>query len=202
MNYLAHAYLSFDQPGLLAGNMISDFVKGKRKFDYPAAIQNGIALHRHIDHFTDTHAATKEAKEFFRPAYRLYAGSFIDVVYDHFLATDENEFTKESLYTFSINTYRQLDNFEFYFPEKFARMYPYMKAHNWLYNYRYREGIKKSLGGVVKRAAYLSESDTAFVLFTTHYEKLKELYLRFFPELKISCISFLNQQTNNSESPS
>jgi acyl carrier protein phosphodiesterase len=202
MNYLAHAYLSFDQPGLLAGNMISDFVKGKRKFDYPAAIQNGIALHRHIDHFTDTHAATKEAKEFFRPAYRLYAGSFIDVVYDHFLATDENEFTKESLYTFSINTYRQLDNFEFYFPEKFARMYPYMKAHNWLYNYRYREGIEKSLGGVVRRAAYLSESDTAFVLFTTHYEKLKELYLRFFPELKISCISFLNQQTNNSESPS
>ena len=30
MNYLAHAYLSFGDPGILTGNMISDFVKGKR----------------------------------------------------------------------------------------------------------------------------------------------------------------------------
>ena len=31
MNYLAHAYLSFGDPDILAGNMISDFVKGKKK---------------------------------------------------------------------------------------------------------------------------------------------------------------------------
>jgi acyl carrier protein phosphodiesterase len=30
MNYLAHAYLSFGEPDILAGNMISDFVKGKK----------------------------------------------------------------------------------------------------------------------------------------------------------------------------
>ncbi len=35
MNYLAHAYLSFNDPEILVGNMISDFVKGKKKFDYP-----------------------------------------------------------------------------------------------------------------------------------------------------------------------
>ena len=33
MNYLAHAYLSFNKPDILAGNIISDFVKGKKKFD-------------------------------------------------------------------------------------------------------------------------------------------------------------------------
>ena len=90
MNYLAHAYLSFDDPEVLAGNMISDFVKGKKKFDYPFRIQQGIMLHRLIDDFTDNHPATKEAKEFFRPDYRLYSGAFVDVVYDHFLAIDEN----------------------------------------------------------------------------------------------------------------
>src|SRR6202008_4422095 len=100
MNFLAHAYLSFDQPEILVGNMISDFVKGKKKFDYPANIQKGIALHRFIDSFTDEHEATKEAKEVFRPAYRLYSGAFVDVVYDHFLATDENEFTEDSLLSF------------------------------------------------------------------------------------------------------
>ncbi len=41
MNYLAHAYLSFNDPDVLAGNMISDFVKGKKKFDYPGAHTHG-----------------------------------------------------------------------------------------------------------------------------------------------------------------
>ena len=49
MNYLAHAFLSFDDPELLVGNMISDFVKGKQKFGYPSGIQEGIALHRAIE---------------------------------------------------------------------------------------------------------------------------------------------------------
>jgi acyl carrier protein phosphodiesterase len=193
MNYLAHAYLSFGRPGILVGNMISDYVKGKKKYDYPEQIQQGIAVHREIDRFTDTHSATKAAKEIFRPAYRLYAGSLMDVIYDHFLALDENEFTDESLKAFTINTYSMLDQFINHFPEKFSRMYPYMKAQNWLYNYKYRQGIEKSLAGVVRRATYLEESDTAYLLFNEHYSKLKDLYQLFFPELKNMTINFLKQ---------
>jgi len=193
MNYLAHAYLSFNRPRILVGNMISDYVKGKKKYDYPDQIQQGIAVHREIDRFTDTHSATKEAKEIFRPAYRLYAGSLIDVIYDHFLALDENEFTGESLKAFTINTYAMLDRFTDHFPEKFSRMYPYMKSQDWLYNYRYRQGIEKSLAGVVRRAKYLEESDTAYLLFNEHYERLKNLYRIFFPELKSVTVNFLNQ---------
>jgi len=59
MNYLAHAYLSFGNQDILTGNMISDFVKGKTKFDYPLTIQKGIYLHRQIDSFTDSHILTK-----------------------------------------------------------------------------------------------------------------------------------------------
>ena len=193
MNYLAHAYLSFNRPGILTGNMISDFVKGRKKFDYPMQIQHGIALHREIDNFTDTHSATREAKEIFRPAYRLYAGSFIDVVYDHFLALDENEFTNETLKAFTLKTYSLLDQDTEHFPEKFSMMYPYMKAHNWLYNYRYEEGIQKSLAGVVRRSAYLTESDTAYSLFINNYEKLSVLYKLFFPDIKAMSLNFLKQ---------
>ncbi|MFL5743373.1 MAG: hypothetical protein ACJ751_01815, partial [Niastella sp.] len=35
LNYLAHAYLSFNQPAILAGNLFSDFVKGKQVNLYP-----------------------------------------------------------------------------------------------------------------------------------------------------------------------
>ena len=164
--------------------MISDFVKGKKKFDYPVAIQNGIMLHRYIDTFTDEHEATKEAKQVFRPAYRLYSGAFVDVVYDHFLATDENEFTEQSLFSFTGEVYSVLNINTQWFPEHFALLFPYMKQHNWLFNYRTRLGTYKSMGGVVKRAAYLTESETAFQLFEQHYQLLKECYHHFWKDLK------------------
>jgi len=184
MNYLAHAYLSFNHEEILVGNLISDFVKGKNKFNYPEGIQQGITLHRAIDTFTDSHEATKLAKNIFRPAYRLYSGAFVDVVYDHFLATDPNEFNEETLKSFSENVYDVLDNHINYLPERFGRMFPYMKLQNWLFNYHTRWGTEASFGGLVKRARYIRESETAASLFEEHYKTLLECYKVFFPDLK------------------
>lgn len=185
MNYLAHAYLSFGEPEILVGNMISDFVKGKIKFNYPQGIQNGIALHRAIDEFTDAHPATKKAASFFRPAYRLYSGAFVDVVYDHFLALDINEFDNPtSLNYFTTQTYNILDENFSWLPERFQNMFPHMKQHNWLYNYQYPLGIERSFGGLVRRAAYISESETAFAVFMENYNELKDCYQIFFPSVK------------------
>ncbi len=184
MNYLAHAYLSFNDPEILAGNMISDFVKGKKKFDYPVSIQAGIMLHRTIDTFTDNHPATKEAKEFFRPHYRLYSGAFIDVAYDHFLAIDPTEFTESSLFDFSQQVYSSLEENKQWLPERFAGMFPYMRSQNWLFNYRTIWGTEKSFGGVVHRSAYLTESETASHLFEKHYQPLQDCYRQFWVDAK------------------
>ncbi len=164
--------------------MISDFVKGKKKFDYPPGIQQGIMLHRAIDTFTDAHEATKEAKEVFRPHYRLYSGAFVDVVYDHFLATDPTEFSSSSLLDFSQQVYRDLTKQIQWFPDQFAMMFPYMKEHNWLLNYSHRWGTGKSLEGVVRRSVYLTESDTAFQLFEQHYQLLHDCYRHFWAFVK------------------
>ena len=184
MNYLAHAYLSFNNPEILVGNMISDFVKGKKKFDYPVPIQAGIMLHRIIDTFTDNHPATKEAKEFFRPHYRLYSGAFIDVVYDHFLAIDTKEFTESSLLNFSHQVYHSLEEYKQWFPDRFAGMFPYMKSQNWLFNYRTIWGTEKSFGGLVHRSTYLTESETASRLFEKHYQPLQECYRHFWDDAR------------------
>src|SRR5688500_17654410 len=113
--------------------MISDFVKGKKKFEYPADMQQGIMLHRAIDHFTDMHEATKQAKEIFRPLYRLYIDAFVDVFYDHVLDRDESEFTETILYEFTSRVYEVLeDNLE-WLPERFAGMFPFMRQQNWLF---------------------------------------------------------------------
>lgn len=185
MNYLAHAYLSFYEPEITVGNVISDFVKGKKKFDFSPGIQNGITLHRAIDEFTDNHEATLSAKQFFRPDYRLYSTAFIDIVYDHFLANDPNEFAgPDALFTFSQVTYRVLEGYESVFPVGFMMMFPFMQQHNWLYNYRLAEGIRKSFGGLVRRARYLQNAEPAFRVFEENYEVLKQCYTHFFPSLK------------------
>src|ERR1700759_3288226 len=88
MNYLAHAYLSFEIPEITVGNLISDFVKGRQKENYPSKIRQGIMLHRAIDNFTDTHAVTRKAKIYLKEPYGLYAGPLVDIIYDHFLAND------------------------------------------------------------------------------------------------------------------
>ena len=183
MNYLAHAYLSFNKPGILMGNMISDFVKGKRKYEYPEEILSGINLHRSIDDFTDLHPETKKAKQIFQPAYGLYSGAFMDVAYDYFIANDTGLFKTQSLEKFSLEVYTTLDTYSHLFPPRFAAMFPYMKKHNWLLNYRNTSGIQRSFEGLVHRAAYMSDSTIAFDLFLANQEQLESAYRAFFPEL-------------------
>lgn len=192
MNYLAHAYLSFRIPGVLVGNLISDFVKGKKQFDYPPEVRKGIVLHRAIDAFTDEHPATIRAKEVFRPNYRLYSGAFVDVAYDHFLANDPTQFQANELFNFSQEVYGSLDQYVDLFPTPFKMMFPYMKQHNWLYNYRQRQGIENSFEGVVRRSVYLTDSKMAFRLFELHYEALQACYNDFFPSLKAHALATLN----------
>lgn len=185
MNYLAHAYLSFGDPGMLAGNMISDFVKGKKQYDYPLQIQKGIKLHRAIDTFTDTHEATREMKEIFRPHYRLYAGAFTDIVCDYFLANDRNEFaTAAVLASFSKRCYEQLDEQIDILPPPFQHFFVYMKQGNFLYNYQFEENIQRSFNSLIRKATYLKETDIAFSIFKNNIETIRPYYNEFFPLLK------------------
>lgn len=185
MNYLAHAYLSFGISEITVGNLISDFVKGRKKFDYPPGIQQGIALHRAIDDFTDTHPLTQQAKLVFREAYGLYSGPITDVVYDHFLANDILIFPGSSqLARFSQKTYAQISEHHALLPERFARMFHYMRTQDWLYNYRSKEGAYNSLEGLARRAAYMGDAERAQRLFDTGYSELERCYVEFFPLLK------------------
>lgn len=183
MNYLAHAYLSFGDPEILTGNLISDFVKGKKKYDYPSKILAGIDLHRAIDSYTDDHKVNKAAALIFKPAYRRYSAALLDIVYDHFLAQELSRKDTVKFEEFTNTVYRQIEKFRYILPFNFNNIFPYMKQHNWLYNYQFAWGIEKSMAGMVHRAAYLSDSKTAFNLFNVHYDELKTAYNVFFPAL-------------------
>ncbi|MCU7551660.1 ACP phosphodiesterase [Chitinophagaceae bacterium LB-8] len=185
MNFLAHAYLSFRQKEILAGNMMSDFVKGNAQYDFPESIRKGIILHRKIDEFTDTHVVTQRAKEVFRPHYRLYSAPIVDIIYDHYLANDTQIFPGNTLYQFTQTTYDTLEEFAVYMPLRFAQMFAYMKSENWLWNYRKTGGIEKSLRGLIRRSTFVSDSETACRLFLENYNELQLCYDAFFSDVKL-----------------
>lgn len=226
MNYLAHAYLSFEITDITVGNMISDFVKGKQKFDYPLTIQQGIMLHRAIDTFTDTHAITREAKSFFKEPYGPYSGPLVDVVYDHFLANDPVRFPEmgngdagakpgigvscseatagavsgsseapagAGLRAFAQKTYEQLGTRQALLPERFGRFFQYMQTQDWLFNYRYKQGIINAFAGLSRRAAYMGSAEQAGLLFEQHYTGLEACYANFFPALQDFALRTLQQ---------
>lgn len=176
--------------------MISDFVKGKNKFTYSTGIQKGIMLHRAIDTFTDAHPATHEAKQYFKPAVGTYSGAFTDVIYDHYLALDTTEQSLQQWHEFAENTYDILDSFAPQLPEKFTRILPYMRAQNWLVNYRTLKGIENSFEGVVRRAVYLHNSQGAYDAFLANYDALGACYKAFFPDVKAFVLGQLQNTVN------
>lgn len=198
MNYLAHAFLSFGHPSVLVGNMISDYVKGKSQYEYPKEILAGIKLHRAIDSYTDSHLITKKIKQIYVPTYRLYAGAFVDVTYDYFLANNKNYFEDaEALSSFAKKVYDDLAQGKEFFPERFAKLFPYMKEQNWLFHYQFEDGIGKSFNGLLRRSKYIVETETAFKLFLEHKQQMEDDALSFIAEVKVFAEIELNKLLNH-----
>src|SRR5436190_22096246 len=106
MNYLAHLYLSGDDPMIMIGNFIADHIKGKQFDLYSKEIQKGILLHRSIDTFTDQHPLVEQSKLLLRPHFHKYAPVIADVFYDHFLAKDWKNYHPQSLENFAQHAYQ------------------------------------------------------------------------------------------------
>ncbi|MDO3426447.1 ACP phosphodiesterase [Chryseobacterium sp. APV1] len=182
MNYLAHSFLTFTD-GQIVGQFLEDFIRNKDRFSFPKDIQDGITLHRAIDTFTDAHPAIHEAKKVFAPLVRLYAGAFVDVSMDYFVANDLSLNSLEGWKNHSLKVYRVLhENYEF-LPENFRRMFERMEADDWLYNYRKDQSIGYSMRNVLNKAKYLHTDIVVHEAFLNNKDVLQQCYDKFFPDL-------------------
>ncbi len=186
MNFLAHSFLSFSEEQLV-GNMIADFVNNREVKDFSEQIQSGIRLHRGIDTFTDVHPVVHQAKKFFSPKVRLYAGVFVDVSFDYFLANDVRIKTREEWKKHSQEVYVVLEKYKSVLPDRFHLVLERMKKDDWLYNYRHEWGIEFSFRNVVNKAQYLDKGTDVFPIFMENKEELKRYYDVFFPEIQEFC---------------
>lgn len=192
MNFLAHLYLSGDDPKIMVGNFIGDFVKGRNAMEqFEPSIIRGIELHRAIDEFTDSHPVVTESKNRLRPKYRHYSGVIVDVFYDHFLARNWDQYHQELLPDFADKAYDTIQSFESILPNDVKYMMPYMVKGNWLVNYSKTDGIHRALSGMANRTPYKSKMDEATVDLVASYELFKAEFDNFFPQLNSFSKEFL-----------
>ncbi|MGY6559701.1 MAG: acyl carrier protein phosphodiesterase [Nitritalea sp.] len=190
MNYLAHAYLSFDEPKVLVGNFIGDFVRGKVEEMYEAEIAIGIRLHREIDAFTDAHAEVKAAQLLLRTRHGRYASVITDMFFDFFLGRNWPEYHVKPLEVFAQESYALLDSHQAILPEKFIPAFEMMKRYNWLYQYSTLEGIRKAMSGMAQRTRFESNMEYAHVSLQENFDAFEQHFKAFFPEL----VTFVTQK--------
>jgi acyl carrier protein phosphodiesterase len=198
MNFLAHIYLSGDDPNIQLGNFIGDFVKGRNLAEqFGTEIAKGIELHRAIDEFTDKHPVVKHSKVRLRDKYRHYAPVIVDIFYDHYLAKNWDRYHKTFLPDYAEAIYQMILSRENILPEKVKWMMPYMIKQNWLTNYARIDGIGRVLNGMSRRTPYESKMDEAVHDLQTHYVEFEKEFFDFFPQLVAHSREFLSARQLN-----
>jgi acyl carrier protein phosphodiesterase len=187
MNYLAHFYLARPDPDLTFGNYIGDGVKGSDLKMYSEAVQRGIRFHRFIDSFTDSHEVVLDAKKIFYPSQAKFSGVVTDVLFDHFLAVNWDQYSKQNLQDFAKGCYRAVNEHPEAMPIRSVRFYQYMTSNNILEGYSTLIGIQRVFEGMDSRTKYQSNMSEAVVNLENHFDELTQLFHAFFPDLKNSC---------------
>ncbi|MBF0693674.1 MAG: DUF479 domain-containing protein [Flavobacterium sp.] len=184
MNFLAHIYLSGDDPMVKIGNFMADGIRGRDFEMYPKGIQKGIFLHRAIDTFTDVHPLFRQGTKRLHEKYHHYAGVIVDVFYDHFLAANWARYSDVTLMDFSQEFYKILEDHDELLSDKTRHMLPIMKRENWLFSYATPSGIESILKQMDYRTKHRSKMGEAKTELLHFYDEFQEEFTDFFEEIQ------------------
>lgn len=190
MNFLAHIFLSGNNDFIKIGNFMADGIRGNDYLNFPDDVKKGILLHRQIDTFTDSHLVYRKSKHRLHEKYGHYSGVIMDILYDHFLAKNWINYSKEKLEDFASNFYKSLFDNESILTEKTKNMLPYMYDRNWLVSYATIAGIELILFQMDYRTKHRANMQEAVVELQQFYNEFEEEFTVFFKEL----IAFSNQK--------
>lgn len=183
MNFLAHLYLSGNNPGIKTGNFIADYVKGSKYDHFPEDIQKGIQMHRFIDHFTDTHALVRSGIAPLRPVYGKYAGVVMDIFFDHLLAIQWDKYSNQPLTEFVDEAHAAILHNLKYLPFDLKLFIPHFILFQRLKSYQHLSGIQVVLHKMAVRFNMPDRGDEGVEILVSRYNTYHEEFNAFFPEL-------------------
>jgi acyl carrier protein phosphodiesterase len=183
MNFLAHLFLSPDDEEVLIGNFMADFVNNKQMKNLSEKIQEGILLHRRIDHYTDSHSSVLKGVRRLYPLHRKYAPAIIDVYYDCILANEWSKYTEESLESFTRRVYQILMDHHKLMPDGLQQSLPGMVQADWLSKYKEIYGLQRAFGSMRRRVSKPEWLEGVIDTFVDQRADLREEFNAFFPEV-------------------
>ena len=183
MNFLAHMFLTHTDKDLTVGNYVADFIRNRDLIMFSERIVQGVMLHRHIDHYTDTHSEVLKSTRILREKHGKYAPVVIDVFYDYILAQNWERFSDQNMREFADGIYMYLNEYSEDFPFHLQSITSRMIADDFLLQYGKRSGIERAFRRIGRRAKFSSNFETAFEDLEKHYEEINDGFLKFFPQL-------------------
>lgn len=151
MNFLAHCLLGHPDPALMAGGFIGDFVKGPLPERLPAALREGVRLHRRIDAVSNGLPGIARSVGRLHPELRRVAPPLVDVVADHCLAKDWGRHGTGELADFAASTYAAIAGFERHLPAGGRRLFRHMRDIDLLTRYQYPETARRGMLHILNR---------------------------------------------------
>ncbi|MET7258530.1 ACP phosphodiesterase [Dyadobacter fermentans] len=195
MNFLAHILLSGENEGVMMGNYVGDFIKGRLSKEKTATWNPdyvvGLKLHRFIDSFTDTHPEVSEAKDVAAVTQGKLAGIVMDIYFDYFLAKNFEHYHKEPLFIYAHRMYSVIERNQHLIPETMVPMVRSMIRQDWLNTYATLDGIDTTFKRLSRRAGFLAPISTAVSDLRVNEAFYYAKFLSFFPELRRQAGQFI-----------
>jgi len=184
MNFLAHLFLAdHDDAESLIGNLAGDFVKGTLRDRFTPGVRAGIAHHRRVDAFTDSHRQVAEMRHILAPEHGHYARVINDIFIDHFLACSFDEFAGQPLEPFLDHVYALIDPHLDELPGRLRTVYPIMRDEQWLLSYREIDSVHEALTNMSYRLTRRPHLETATHHLVDSREALERHFRAFFPDV-------------------
>ena len=140
-------------------------------------------MHRQIDTFTDAHKNVKEVKLLLRADFGLYSGIVVDFFYDHALASTWNQYSEDSLRTFSKRANAiLLSNFK-YLPRRVQGFLPFLIQNKRLESYASIDGITESLRIMSNYTSLPAKSEQAKQILEENYSWILTNFHEFMEDL-------------------
>lgn len=176
MNYLGHLYFSGNDTELMTANLFGDFVKGSNLSAYPDKIQEGIRLHRAIDHYIDTLPVVLELYHELYASLPKVTSVAVDLYFDHLLAKNWEKYHGQPLTEYLNAYYAKVDlENETYTPE-FKLMMHRLIEFNWISYYGTLDGLDKACNGVSARISFPNELKNGLQVFLHHKKRITAVF--------------------------
>ena len=192
MNYLFHLYLSGEDPDILTGSFMGDFVKGPLGDTYPPRLRRGIEMHRRTDSFAQNQPHFTRSRLRLGGEFGLYRGILVDLYYDHFLAATWSDWSTEPLTDYLHRVRRIVEGRRSHLPERLQGIMPII-FEEMIPSYLEAAGVGRALARMSKRLKRPNPLAGGGLELGRHYEGLHEDFLGFLPAAQQFAADFLSR---------